>query len=880
MPEDRPSIAYPFRSPRMDQSVPPNEVPPGSCGLLSGVDGRFNGCLRKYYGNESVVDLDGVAGLGGIDTYNGVDFFKQVTFQKTDTSTTYRGFVIRWDSQNDTTNEQIDLVYTEDNGSSWSTLTIWAAGNGITSSLEIDCEVKDNFLLVAVDTKATQTVYYNGSSLVAVTSGPGAFSETLAATTLSTTSVDTSYQLNGSGTYQVAWRFYSSDRGIYSALSNPLTIRLDHLKTTKALGTISFSAEGGDSGLLIDGDVITINGRTYEADDDSTFTGDVQVDISGLSTISDMCQALSDAINGDSSADVTASTQATSVLVEAKTRGTVGNAYALSKTEIGANQDDISVSGSTLTGGGVVTGDPETQCKAVIDFPAHGSVVSGSDFDDFDALFDTVDIFRTIDLGDSFTSQGAIFYLEQTISKTGNWATSGTWDSLQASIGTLVDEALPFQTKYDPEKDIVVSPPQSGTIGRYEDQTYMAQAASSDGGFDTLFSSAEHSSPEYFSTYNTRKGQPRDGRPLRFLEAGDSLFQLNYNSIVSIFKSGKLKPIQFNTLHRRRGLIGKEAAHSSGNSIFMIAGMGLSVLNGADGSMGGLAAADRLIFIDWASNLANIKSGYDARLNASFFLNSSAEEVLILWHSTRTVSMLHGANFVGITSGPAIDDGGVDRVHMVTATGLVVRPDVSESGSGTMWDLSSSYTLNGTATGGGSSLVDENATFHADMIGAKLYFVTGDNAGEARTIDTVDVGNTTLTFTSDFDNDISTGDIYSISPVPFMVRAWRVQDERIDPFNRWVISGVAVKSRAHSGFDSNPANVWRIGGYRNSSSSIESTTAFPDVSQNPSDSAEALALDGVDLEPYIEQLASGVMFELTDMKLILSLTDSNLTSDS
>lgn len=878
--EDRPYISYPFRSPRMDQSVPPNQVKPGLFGRLSGVDGRFNGCLKKYFGNREVVDLDDVSGLGGIDTYEGPDYFKQVTFQKLGTSTIYRGFVIRWDSQDDTDDEQIDLVYTSDNGSSWSKLAIWSEGNGITSALEIDCVVHGGYLLIAVDTKATKTVYWTGASLVAVSSGPGDFDTTLAATTLNTTAVDTSYYLNGGGTYQVAWRFYDSTRGIYSALSDPLTVIMDHYKTTKAVGTVSFSSAGGDSGLFVDGDIITINSRTYEADDDSSTSSDVDVDITGLTTIAEHAQALADAINGDSSAVVTASAQATSVLLESKVRGTAGNAYTLAETETGANTNDIAVSGATLSGGGVVTSEAEEQCKAVIDFPANDAVVSGSDYDDFNALFDTVDIFRTIDLGNSITSSGAIFYLEQTIAKTGNWATSGAWDTLQASIGEIVDEALPFQTMYDPEKDIIVAPPQSGTIGRYEGQTYMAEATSVEGGYDTLFSSIEHISPEYFSTFNKRTGDPEDGRPLRFLPAGKSLFQLCYNAVIHIFKSGKLKPIQISRLHQRRGIVGKEVAHSSGNSIFMITGLGLTILNGTDGSMGGISAADRIMFDDWKTELSDVKSCYDARMNASFFLNPAAEEILVLWHSTQTCSLLDGANFVGASSGPDIATGKNDRAFFITKTGLIVSPDVAEAGSGTMWDLSNTYTLNGTATSAGTSLVDTGATFHADMVGAKLYMVTGDNAGTTRTIATVNVGAKTITFDTNFSSTIAVGDTYSVSPVPFSLRAWPVQHEEVSRFNRWIIVGVAIKSQGLSGFSGNVNNKWRVSAYRDSSATLESTEAYPEVNANPAEAVAALNIDGVDIEPYIEQLASGVKFELTDAKFIPTLSDSDYVSAS
>jgi len=655
---------------------------------------------------------------------------------------------------------------------------------------------------------------------------------------------------------------------------------MDHFKTTKAIGTVSFSSAGGDSGLFIDGDTVTINSRVYEADDDSSYAGDVQVDISAASTIAEHAQALADAINGDSSAVVTASAQSASVLLESKIRGTTGNTYTLAESESGANTNDIAVSGATLTGGGVVTADAETQCKIVIDFPDNTAVVSGQAYANFAALFDTVDIFRTIDLGDATTSTGAIFYLEQTIAKTGNWATSGTWDSLTASIGTIVDESLPFQTMYDPEKDIVTSPPQSGTIGRYEGQTYMAQDASVDGGWDTLFSSIEHTSPEYFSTYNKRVGDPDDGRPLRFLPAGNSLFQLCYNAIIHIFKSGKLRPIQISRLHQRRGIVGKRAAHSSGNSIFMISGLGLVVLNGTDGSMGAISAADRVIFDDWKSNIADVESCHDAKMNASFFLEPSAEEMLILWHSTQTCSMLDGANFVGATSGPDIETGKNDRAFFVTKTGLIVSPDVLEAGSGTMWDISNSYTLNGTVTTGGTTLTDSAATFHADMVGAKLYLTSGDNAGLGRTISAVNVGTDTISFSSNFPSTIATGDTYAISPVPFSLRAWPIQAEEISRLNSWRLVGMCIKVRKTSGFSGNANSNWRLGAYRNSATSLEATTTTATVTENPSDSAGALAIDGIDIEPYIEQIASGVSFELTDAEMMVTLTDTRTTSSS
>ncbi|KKN01590.1 hypothetical protein LCGC14_1126250 [marine sediment metagenome] len=618
--------------------------------------------------------------------------------------------------------------------------------------------------------------------------------------------------------------------------------------------------------------------RTYEYIDSGS---DVTIAVAAGGSSSEHATALADAINEDSSATVTASAQSSSVLLESIVRGTAGNAYDLSVVEVEPNADDISVSGSTLSGGGVVTAEAETQVKITLDFPANAAVVSGSDYDDFDTLFDTVDIFRTIDLGNTTTTQGAIFYLEQTIAKSDDWATSGAWDSLTVDVGTLVDEALPFQTMYDPEKDVIAAPPQSGTIGRYGGVTFMAQATSVDGGYDTLSSSPEHISPEYFSTYNRRVGDPEDGRPLRFILAGDSLFQLSYNAVTHIFKSGKLKPIQFSRLHQKRGIVGKEVAHTSGNSIFMITGLGLAVLNGTDGSMGSITAADRVMFDDWKSEISTIKSCYDSMMNASFFLNSTRREMVVVWHSTKVCSMIDGANFVAATSGPDISSGKNDRAYFITATGLIVSPDNLEAGSGTMWDLSSGYTLNGTATATSSTtLTDANATLNQDMVGTRLYMVTGANAGDSQEIATIDNGTKVVTFTSNFDNDIATGDTYAVSPTPFSLRAWALQHEELSRFSRWITSGVALKVRKLSGFDNISNNKWRVGAYRNGGTSIESTVAYPTVNANPSDSAEVLNLAGIDLEPYIEQIASGVKFELTDAEFAVVLTDSRKVSAS
>ena len=120
------NIPLAVKTPMMDSTPASTKLPEGVFSRLVGVDGRFTGGLKNFYGMREEVDLDDVSGMGDINTYDGPSFVKLVTFQKRATSTIYRGYVVRWDSQNDNANEQVDLIYTDDNGSTWSRLAIWA----------------------------------------------------------------------------------------------------------------------------------------------------------------------------------------------------------------------------------------------------------------------------------------------------------------------------------------------------------------------------------------------------------------------------------------------------------------------------------------------------------------------------------------------------------------------------------------------------------------------------------------------------------------------------------------------------------------------------------------------------------------------------------
>ena len=91
---------------------------------------------------------------------------------------------------------------------------------------------------------------------------------------------------------------------------------------------------------------------------------------------------------------------------------------------------------------------------------------------------------------------------------------------------------------------------------------------------------------------------------------------------------------------------------------------------------------------------------------------------------------------------------------------------------------------------------------------------------------------------------------------------------------------MALKVRKLAGFTNNPNNKWRVGAYRNGGTSIENTVAYPAVDGNPADAAEGFNVEGIDLEPYIEQIASGVKFELTDAEFAMAITESRKVNAS
>lgn len=1080
--KNRKSVQYRVAGPFLNRSMQAGSVQEGSFYTLSGVDPRFVGGLRKWFGMKAVKNI---ADTGLVEEILGgttLRKFRYVTFRKYGTGTMYSGFVVLVEGSGSTA--AVSLVYTADGGSTWAELAIHAAGGTIAETENLDVMVADDKLFVFVTGESTKLVYYNGSALVCVDAGSGVFADgttsPLPAMTVGATSVDTAYNLNGSGVYEVRYRFYSAVRGIYSAMSDRVVLRIDQKDTAYATNSITFTAvpADGDQVVITNGDSLTrvyefqsippppglppdivitteataalnaaalvtaINadtgntlctaelvgnmvlltaqatgtagnkyglsltvgisnysltlqfpfeesllpnsahvevfdgsdsdqtGHWYMFYDDaawaalsiaawaagSTYTRNevvthggkyfvckknvtvagtyepevasgwaeywaigVRVDTQGDASGTDNAIAFEAAVTGNADAEVTATVIDDVVTLTSKISGTAGAYFVRAEDsriyvngQSGTVLARLSGTGGTAFGtvrsaifsGGSDLALSSQTVKAVMNFPNDTSFGTGKKFANFSALFDKVEVFRSINLVDVGT-EGAILYLEQTLDMPAN---SGAWDALTVNLGTMMDEALPFAEQYDPETDVVKAIPSGTEVGEYYQETTFIGGVGVDE-HSIFHSNTEAESPEYFTTYNERKGSAELGTVMKMVKAGDSLFIFCTGGILHIFKSGKQKPIQYTELHAKKGLLSRGAAHSVGSSVAFIAGGGLYLMNSSDGTIGRISTVDRIIIERWIKCIRNdgayIESGYDSDMDCSFFLlagrSSLTSEMIVLCHSTQAITMLEQVPFVHMDYGLDIVNRNRTVCYFVTGYGRVVECDIhylnEELGTlvtghyGNMGGIDdSTYLMKGAcaATSSATSIVVSAGAFHADMKGHYLTLTSGTYAGISRMITNV-TGSPLRTLTIDtLGGAPAVGDTFVVAAIPFRARFWKPNasaGEQIDDFRRYVVSAIAVKVGMKIGFATGDYATYAVDGVdkygcfragivRNGVVPGWSSMVDVPLDTNPSDAVAGLSADGVDVEPYLEQWSEGTMFELTGLELQATMTSS------
>jgi len=380
-----------------------------------------------------------------------------------------------------------------------------------------------------------------------------------------------------------------------------------------------------------------------------------------------------------------------------------------------------------------------------------------------------VELFRSVSVDVAGTVyEGGVLYKEKEIS-TSVW---NTWTTHQ--MGTLPDEVLVQQARYDPLVDAVGTAPRTATIHTYQGIVFME----GENGESLVWSNVRALQPENFNALNSYPCPRGTGRLLRIMQAEDDIYVLGEQAILRVMLAGSRVLIK--KVHSTLGLAYYRAVEAVGADLIFLSTKGLAILNGTTGQALGVAAASRVVDLKkWTSSDVYVVT--DSRLGATFVVGGdypgitvdeeTGDGAIVLWHDNKVMTMLVGMSvFAAAATGPHPVDGGGDRAIFITSDGIVVVPSLDLDIGPTM--LGVLGTVNGTTTAGGDTyLEDSTAAFSETAVGSRVYLVDVDGA-EYTVRKIVSFVNSTKLKLADLDgNDVtvSAGTVYTISPVPFRV---------------------------------------------------------------------------------------------------------------
>lgn len=275
--------------------------------------------------------------------------------------------------------------------------------------------------------------------------------------------------------------------------------------------------------------------------------------------------------------------------------------------------------------------------------------------------------------------------------------------------------------------------------------------------------------------------------------AGDHLFGITNASVYRISRSGGTLVV--NKLTSALGGVSRYGATGVGGSLFIVTPAGVKELDGNTGEVRSLSILDRVILDDseWAGTLASVFVEYDAKIGALIFLNTSLQEAYILWESTGAVTKVEDCPWTFLTSGPDVLTDGPQRTYFITdAAAVMVIDGARQMGKRSMCGTTISETVNGTCTSTSSTnLVDTAATFPANIVGFRVYILSGVRTGESAAV-TVRNSGTNLSITG-LSGTLTSGDRYSVSPVLTRITLPQLvgQGGDIDPFVRKTVSSIS-----------------------------------------------------------------------------------------
>jgi len=524
----------------------------------------------------------------------------------------------------------------------------------------------------------------------------------------------------------------------------------------------------------------------------------------------------------------------------------------------------------------------------------------------------TLRVYRTINQrGPLDVYQGGVLFLEQEIED----ATDGQSVNIgEVDVG-LTDIALVQQDMFDPWADPVIAPPKGSACAFYEGSLFAAKISGEQGFY---WSNPYKEAPEEFGANYKFDGSGGDGDTLRFLEVASHLIAVCEAAIYRITKNGG--QISVVKLTDSYVPVRKECITRVGNTLLLLTVQGIVGLDVNTGAIELYSHADRILHEQWSlpftlpaeeddesvdvsTSFDWLTMAHDDALGCTFILHPEKFETLCIWSTTKGVTLLEGTPYHIVAEG--LDMGSKDadelwlntrRAFFLDRDGAVLKPSltgspvsaVDRSKGGT----AAAFTLyeEGEGTQAASLTCDDLSEYD---VGKAVYVTSGttqgllgiitsvNSVGESVMIENSEDGpeDTTmyypvdlllgepadyvgaLTFSEDYQY-IPSGTHYQIAPTPFKAYFKPLMVGENPRFSRKVLHSGQFHFSLLNGFSTEGVNdVFRVGVYRNySQTPAVSSTLVPSL--NPAANSVRLNVDGVVLQPFLENVSFGTQFEI------------------
>lgn len=315
--------------------------------------------------------------------------------------------------------------------------------------------------------------------------------------------------------------------------------------------------------------------------------------------------------------------------------------------------------------------------------------------------YDKVQIFSTLNSGTaSYPADGTLYKIfEGAVAEFGTSATNGIrtgYTADDADDTSLTDPSYPSQYAYSPVYDEASSltlATRTFAASTYQDLTVIVCESSAGGLLEIRWSSQYKLEPENFPTANTvRTFVPVSQKHnCRCIRSGDYLYVFVGSKLYLLQRTSNT--VSAKEIWQNHSLVHADAVAVSNGFIYAATIKGIMEINGMTGEgrlMGGLT---RLWYDRWRTYTVpsgsgtitsqtanrNIRAGYDSRMGCIYFQCVALAETLCLWIDSGKKTLLFDHLFHGLQTAPSLMDQNTERCYFFSDFRHCVYPNADSA---------------------------------------------------------------------------------------------------------------------------------------------------------------------------------------------------------